>query len=175
MTDADDLLEFAEADELRSTARRLQQKLADAKAKTAELIDAVYRAARDAALMQPTPKATPKPKVDRRKRGEVALTHLTDLQFGKATESYSREVCDRRVDQYLAKIEKVTAIQRSDHPVRDGHMMLGGDMVEGTHIFPGQQFEIEAYLYDQLFGCAALIERSVRNMLGIFETVTIWE
>jgi hypothetical protein len=49
VSDADDLLEYAETEELRETARRLQQKLAEAKAETAELIDTVYRAARDAA------------------------------------------------------------------------------------------------------------------------------
>jgi hypothetical protein len=174
--EANDLLEYAEADELRETARRLQQKLAKAQAKTEELIRTVYEAARDAALMQPPVKPTSKPKVDRRRRRpEIALGHLTDLQFGKATESYSRATCEARVGEYVSKTAALTEIQRSDHPVRHGHLMLGGDMVEGTKIFPGQVYEIEAYLYDQLFGCARLIEQTVRSWLGIYEHVTVWE
>lgn len=172
---AENAEDTAEVDELRAALAKTQQKLAVAKAKTAELIDAVYRAAHDAALMNTPRKVTPAPKKDRRRRPEVALSHLTDLQFGKVTETYSRDVCDARVDEFAAKIEKITEVQRSDHPVTEGHVMLGGDMIEGTHIFPGQVFEIEAYLYDQLFGCASTIERFVRHQLGLFERVTVWE
>lgn len=170
---ADAVEESESADELRALLHKTQVKLAAAKAKTADLIDAVYRAAHDAAVMQP---AIPKPPPDRRKRSEeVALAHLTDLQFGKQTESYSRDVCTNRVGQFVAKIRKLTEIQRADHPVRGCHLMLGGDMVEGTKIFPGQVFEIEAYLYDQLFGCADLIEWTVRQLLTIFDWVEVWE
>lgn len=169
-------LELPEDDELRKTAQRLSQKLAKAQAKTADLIDAVYRAAHDAAVVMGPPPRIPSPPKDRRKRNEeVALVHLTDLQYGKRTESYSRAVCEDRVSRFADKIAKITDIQRADHPVRECHVMLGGDMVEGTKIFPGQVFEIEAYLYEQLFGCARLIEGFVHRQLATFERVTVWE
>src|SRR5262249_14987097 len=122
-------------------------------------IDAVYEAARDAAVIAGSGKPTPSPKADRRKGGEAALVHLTDLQYGKHTDSYSMEVCESRVMRFAEKIERITSIQRADHPVNDCHVMLGGDMVEGRgNIFPGQVHEIEAGLFAQLFGCSRVME-----------------
>ena len=168
--------EDAAADEIRSALEKTQRKLAKAKAKTEDLIDAVYRASKDAALISQKPPRIRKPKADRRKGEEVALVHLTDLQYGKATESYSMEVCERRVRTFADKIEKITEIQRADHPVRGCHVMLGGDMVEGRgNIFPGQVHEVEAYLYEQLFGCARVESDFLARMLGIYEWVEVWE
>jgi hypothetical protein len=165
-----------EDSELRKTAQRLAGQLAKAQAKTADLIEAVYRAAHDAALLQGPVPPVAKPVKDRRtKNEEMALAHLTDLQYGKLTDSYSMRVCEERVATFAEKIVKITEIQRADHPVRECHVMLGGDMVEGTKIFPGQVFELEAYLYEQLFGCARLIELFVRRLLAEFDRVTVWE
>lgn len=165
----------AEVAELRKIAERAQRKLAAAKAKTDDLVEAVYRAAHDAAVLTGKRSLPKAPGRDRRKGEEVALAHLTDLQYGKSTESYGTKVCEERVARFAAKIGRIAEIQRADHPVRECHVMLGGDMVEGTHIFPGQVFEIEAYLYEQLFGCARLIGDFVSAQLGQFESVVVWE
>lgn len=166
----------AEMDALRKSAEQAQRKLAKAKAKTADLIEAVYQAARDAALVLGKPPAAPRVKKDRRKGGEVALIHLTDLQYGKHTDSYSMKVCERRVMQFADKIETITEIQRADHPVDSFHLMLGGDMVEGRgNIFPGQVHEVESYLYEQLFGCARLTEAFIRRLLEVFPSGDVWE
>lgn len=162
--------------QLRSAAEQALRRLAKAQAKTEDLIDAVYRASKDAALVAAKPPRVPSPKKDRRKGEESALVHLTDLQYGKLTESYSMAVCEERVALFADKIESITAIQRADHPVPGCHVMLGGDMVEGRgNIFPGQVHEVEAYLYEQLFGCARMQREFIARMLSIFEWVEVWE
>lgn len=162
--------------ELRTINQRLQRQLRTAKAKTADLVDAIYQAARDAAVTVGPAPAVPVPAKDKRKaNAEVALVHATDWQRGKLTDSFSMEVCDERILQFADKIQKITNIQRADHPVDECHIMFGGDMVEGITVFPGQAFEVQAHLFEQLFGVVNLQEQFVRRMLGIFRRVVVWE
>jgi hypothetical protein len=177
---SESLQDYADrADELallREANRRLQRQLQQAKAKTADLADAVYTAARDAALtIGPAPAVPPPPKDKRKAGAEVALVHATDWQRGKRTDTYSMEVCDQRINLFADKIAKITEIQRADHPVNECHIMFGGDMVEGITVFPGQAFEVQAHLFDQLFGVVQLQEQFVRRMLAIFPRVVVWE
>lgn len=177
---AESLGDFAikaeESAELRAINQRLQRQLRTAKAKTADLVDAVYLAARDAAVTIGPPPPVPPPPKDKRKGGrEVALVHATDWQRGKITDSYSMEVCDERILLFADKIQKITNIQRADHPVDECHVMFGGDQIEGITVFPGQAFEVQAHLFEQLFGVVALQEQFVRRMLGIFPKVVVWE
>jgi len=53
--------------------------------------------------------------------------------------------------------------------------MLGGDMIEGLTVFPGQAYEVEAHLFEQQVSAAALIETSVQYALANFQTVHVWE
>lgn len=163
-----------EVSELRSALRRSQASLARAKAKTDDLITAVYTAARDAAIAQPRP-ILPKRIVPKAGKGkpEMALIHATDWQYGKETDSYSMAKCEERVALLADKIDLLTQIQRAEHPVEHATLAFGGDMLEGLNIFPGQAYEVEAPLYEQLFGVARLEESLIRRMLETFETVTV--
>jgi len=161
--------------ELRAALQRQQRATAKAKAKTDSLAEAVYQAARDAMLT--APKITiPKPRADRRRtQAEVALVHATDWQVGKHTSGYSIDTARARIGEFARKVGEITAIQRADHPVKACHLLLGGDMVEGTSIFPGQAFEVEAHLFEQLVATASMIEQLVCDLLAEFETVDVWE
>lgn len=164
-----------EVADLRSALQRQQKATAHAKQKTDALAEVVYRAARDAFLATPRP-TVPKTAKDRRKaRPEVALVHATDWQIGKQTEGYSIDTGRARIRELARKVHEITAIQRADHPVRSCHLMLGGDMVEGTSIFPGQAFEVEAHLFEQLTATASMVEQLVIDLLAEFETVDVWE
>jgi len=163
-----------ENEELRRALHRQQRATRQAKLKTSALIDAVHRAAKDAAITVGPAHTHPKPAADRRKRHEeVALIHATDWQLGKHTADYNIETCEQRIHRFAAKIEKLTAIQRADHPVRNAHVMFGGDMVEGLGIFPGQAYEVEAHLFEQLFATAKLMEQFVLELAGTFEHITV--
>jgi hypothetical protein len=172
-----DLSEFEEQDtieHLRQTAQRLQRQLQQAKSRTGELIAAVEQAAMDAAVVVGRPKVV-KPKVDRRKGGaEVALIHATDWQVGKVTETYDSQVAQERIERFVERIIKITEIQRAAHPVKRAVLMLGGDMVEGAGIFPGQAHEIDSTVYEQLFLVASMIDGMVRSLAEHFEQVDVW-
>ena len=178
MADLDELLAAhnGEVDELRQALARAQRAARRKELATDELVEAVYRAARDAMLAHgPAPKITTPARDRRSAKPEVALLHLTDWQMGKRTRSYDMLVARKRIAHACEVAVELADIQRTHHPVRDCHVMLGGDMVEGTSIFPGQAWEVEAAGFEQLVATASLIESAVRFLLEHFETVTVWE
>lgn len=163
-------------DELRAALARAQRAARRKELATEELVAAVYSAARDAMLAHgPAPKVSAPPKDRRSAKPEVALLHLTDWQMGKRTRSYDMDIARKRIAAACTAAVELADIQRSHHPVRDCHVMLGGDMVEGVSIFPGQAWEVEAAGFEQLVATASLIESSVRYLLEHFDTVTVWE
>jgi hypothetical protein len=174
-----DLSEFTaltENDELRRVVSDLQAKLRRAQTKSADLVQAVYEGARDAAVVLGNPPAIPKPKADKRTaKAEVALLHVSDWQWGKVTQSFNSDIAAERVDRLAKLVVRLTSIERADHPVHECHVMLGGDMVEGVAIFPGQTFEIDGPLFKQMFRAVGGGERLLRTMLANFERVVIWE
>lgn len=164
---------YARAEELQQALHRAQRALADERRRKDDLASAVYRAAKDAALGQPKPERIPQPK--KGKPGDHwALLHLTDWQLGKQTVDYNREVCERRVIQAVETALRLVELQRSAYGVPNCAVLLGGDMVEGVSIFPGQAWEVDGSLYDQLFACSRLIERVIRTLLGEFHRVEVW-
>ena len=169
-----DALEEADDSDLRAANQRLLRQLDKAKASKAELVEAVYRAALDAASgLSLAP--IPHPDRDRRKgRAEVAVAMLSDWQLGKKTPTYSSEVCEARVQRYASKVESLAAIQRADHPVRTVHVWLLGDLVEGELIFPGQAHRIDASLYRQVaVDGPRILGDFLRRMLGAFDRVHV--
>lgn len=176
MSLSDDIAAQDEISELRRALKRAQQ--AEYKAKRANEIitEAVYAAAREAALASGKGKALAAPKVvkDTRKgKAEVALIHPTDWQLGKKTSGYNIEKCSQRMEQFTQKVMELTTLQRAHHPVRECTIMFGGDMVEGITIFPGQAWEVEAHLFEQLFETVRIEEMIVRTLAAFFEKVNV--
>ena len=166
------------AADLEKTLRRLQRQLADAKAKSADLVAAVESAAHDAALIAGPAKSVPFP--PKRKQGgskhaEIALLHLTDWQLGKHTSSYDTDVCRERVHRVVQKTIRLADIQRAAHPVDEIIVMLGGDMIENIQTFPGQPFEVDSTLFGMVFEAANLIEEVLLALLAEFKTVRVYE
>jgi hypothetical protein len=163
--------------DLEKTLRRLQRQLADAKAKSADLVAAVEAAARDAALIAGPAKSVPFPPKRKQggKRAEIALLHLTDWQLGKHTSSYDTDVCRERVHRVVQKTIRLAGIQRAAHPVDEIIVMLGGDMIENIQTFPGQPFEVDSTLFGMVFEAANLIEEVLLALLAEFKTVRVYE
>lgn len=174
---SDDILADLEAErtqtDLRTALNNALRDLARAKAKTEDLIDAVYRAVGDALAADPVRPVAP-PKLNKRNGSpEVALWHLTDWQGAKVTTSYNSEVMRRRVAQYVEKAARITEIQRADHPVRECAILFGGDMVEGLFNFPTQPFEIDATIFAQWVSVSRLLTETVQGALGIYDRVQV--
>lgn len=170
---SDELKAEAEDADLRAANVRLARQLERAKAKTEDLVEAVYRATRDSLIADPL-SATPAPRRDRRqRREEVALWHLTDWQGGKRTLTYDSAVMAQRIGRFLDKAEAITEIQRADHPVRSCTVLFGGDMVEGLFNFPTQAFEVDATLMEQWRQVTRTLIITVRRALAIYEQVSV--
>lgn len=167
--------EAGDVEALRKANHTLQRQLQTAKAKTAELIEAVYQAAKDAAVIQGPPPPIPKPKTGGRKRAEVGLLLASDWHVGKATRSFSSEVAVQRVRRLGEKVAQLTEIERADHPVRECHVLVAGDMADGSNIFPGHAFEVDSTAFSQVFTAAGALEALLRHMLAVFPTVHVWE
>ena len=162
-----------EISDLRLALQRAQRDVRLWKNRDAHMVDVITQACRDAVLANPLDR-TPRPKRDRRtKDAEVALWHLTDWQGAKVTPSYNTQVMRERVHRFVDKAERITAIQRADHPVRDCTIALGGDMIEGLFNFPTQPYEVDATLFEQFVTVANLLVEVVRRALSIYEHVTV--
>jgi hypothetical protein len=158
-----------------ATNAQLTRALTQERARTPQLVAAIYAAAKDAAGTK-----HPLPPVPRRKKSrlapEVALLHTTDWQVGKRTASYNSDVADRRLSvEMMDTVDKITEMHRSAVPVDECTLLLGGDMIEGVMIFPGQAHAIDTGLLEQVFRVADILERMILRLLTTFQTVTIVE
>jgi len=160
--------------QLRDSLNRTLRQLSESKAKKAELVDAVYRAAWDAtSALELEPVDVPFYQHGPG-RAETAVAVLSDWQLAKVTPSYNSLVCEDRVRLYGDKVIRLANIQRADHPVKELHVWLLGDLVEGELIFPGQSHLIDASLYRQVVvdGPRILCD-FLRKMLSNFERVHV--
>lgn len=173
-----DLGEFhdlTEAEELRRQLTETQAKLRQTRNQNAALIEAVREGARDALVALGPMPPVKAPKTDKRPKPEIALWHLTDWQGSKVTTSYNAEVMRERILRYCDKAERLTTIQRADHPVSDCVILFGGDMAEGLFNFPSQPFEVDGTLFAQFASTARLEAEVVRRALGAYEKVTVFQ
>jgi hypothetical protein len=166
--------EERDVEELRRALLRTQKQLSDVKKKRDDFTNAVVQAAHDAMLSTGAvpPVTTPK-KDTRTKKEEVALLHSTDWQLGKQTLTYDTKECERLVKQSIEKTIRITNIQRADHPVKEIVLMLGGDIVENTTIFPAQVYEVDSDIMAQFVAASRILVDIVRTLLANFEKVTV--
>lgn len=141
---------YATMDFLRSENKRLARLADKYKNVKNEAALAVYQAAYDAfsSFDMPLIKAPSFPRSSQ--AAETAVAVFADWQLGKVTPDYNSEVLARRIEQYTEKMLEITEIQRAHHPVKDLHVWLLGDIVEGEEIFPGQSHLIDSGLYRQV-------------------------
>lgn len=164
----------AHIDDLQKALKSAHLRELRAKTRTNDLVEAVYRAAKDAAIGQPKIKPTIyTPPKRLKQKSEVAVLHATDWQLGKKTVSFGISTLDERMKQVVEKMLAITEIQRADHPVNDAVILFGGDMVEGLGIFPGQVYEVEAYLYQQLFEAVRIMKYIVASVAANFKNVKV--
>jgi hypothetical protein len=167
-------LEPKEVTELRKALLNAHKELAKVKKNRDDFTSAVVQAAHDAMLSTGAIPPVPEPKKDaRKKREEVALLHSTDWQLGKQTLTYNSKECERLVKQSIEKTIRITSIQRADHPVKEVVLMLGGDIVENTTIFPSQVYEVDSDVMAQFVAASRVLIDIVRTLLANFERVTV--
>lgn len=159
---------------LRKENQRLARLVDKHKNGKAELVEAVYRGVTDSISKMNLKPITP-PKNGTKKKGkeEVCNPWLSDWQLGKRTASYNSDVCAERIELFSDKILEITDVQRSDHPVKQCHVYLLGDIVEGEEIFQGQSHLIDSSLYGQIVRGIEITSDFLRRMLSTFDTVHV--
>ena len=175
MSLSDEIKHGDEVAELKKALKRAQTAEYKAKRANEEIVEAVYTAAKEAAMAVQSPRVVQNKstKDSRKTRSEHALVHATDWQLGKKTSNYNIEQCSKRIDQFVQKVYELTELQRSHHPVKECTLLFGGDMVEGITIFPGQAWEVEAHLFEQLFETVRIEETMVRSFASFFDKVHV--
>jgi hypothetical protein len=156
--------------------RRLLREIDKIKRGRADLVEAIYSAVADnvkAITFEP-----PKAKRDLRREtddlDEVAIITFSDLQLGQVTPTFNSDIAEERVQRYADKIEQLTALQRTDHPVRLAKLYMLGDLIEGELIFPGQPHQIDSSLYAQVaLNGPRILTDFIRRLTSIFERVDV--
>jgi len=160
--------------DLRKALLNTQRQLANVKKNKDDFTAAVVQAAHDAMLSAGAVPPVPTPKKDsRNKKAEVALLHSTDWQLGKQTLTYNSKEAERLVKQSIEKTIKIANIHRQDHPVKDVVLMLGGDLIENTTIFPSQIYEVDSDVMSQFVDVSRILIDITRTLLANFEKVTV--
>jgi hypothetical protein len=161
---------------LRHENSKLLRRLEDAHTSKRELVDAVYRAAREAADAIDVPAVRPPVRDRRISEPETAILIMSDWQLAKKTPTYNTDICAKRVDEYVAKVMHLTDIQRADRPIRKAVLCLAGDLVEGEQIFPGQYHRIDGSLFRQvMLDGPQILASAVTKLLGYFDEVVVEE
>jgi hypothetical protein len=106
---------------------------------------------------------------------EVAILHLSDIQLGKITRTYNSTVADERVQMAMRKTIQITDMRRNNAMIRELHVYLGGDMVEGEDIFPHQAHLIDSPLFDQAcINGPSIFTRAILTAMAHFEVVKVF-
>ncbi len=98
----------------------------------------------------------------------------SDLHAGKRTASFDAAVLASRLDQYLRALWSLAAAQRIEANVDECHMLLLGDLVDGSNIYPTQAWHSEQNVLNQIFRVAApLLADALRTLATGFGKVVV--
>lgn len=156
---------------LKEENKRLRRKLSKHGAIGELIIDSVSDALAD---WEPPKFQAPAVRRGRTLDAEAAVCHISDTQIGKITQSYDSEIAHGRLLEYAEKVEKIIDRRRSFARIDELHLYLGGDIIEGELVFPGQAHLIDSGAMQQAVRVAphALYEM-VSKMLTFVKKVNI--
>lgn len=116
----------------------------------------------------------PRPKKSRKAQQEIAVLHVSDTQIGKVTSTYDSSVADRRLQQLAEKAIQIVETRRSNSAINELRVYLGGDMVEGEDIFPGQAHHIDQDVFCQAVKDGPeMLTRMIIRLLDEFPKVKV--
>jgi hypothetical protein len=156
---------------LRDENRMLRRKISVGSGLSALIASAV-----EESFSEPANFVTPRPPkmVAGRGEEEVAVAHVSDVQFGKVTKSYDSAIASARLMEYAVRVGKCIERHRAYARVDDLRLMLGGDVVEGETVFGSQAFEIDSGVMQQAVRSAPeAIARMIFYWLGIVKRIHV--
>ena len=171
---APNAIQSSTVDFLRTENKRLARLVDRYKNVRDEAGHIVYQAAYDAFNEFELPKITMPSFPKSSSTSETAVAVLADWQMGKVTPDYNTDVLAKRMDVYMDKLIEITNIQRTHHPVKNLHVWILGDIVEGEEIFPGQSHLIDSGIYRQVgVNGPKILGKFLKTALEHFEHVHV--
>jgi len=74
---------------------------------------------------------------------ESAVLHLTDLHFGKETESFNVDVLEKRIDRMIEHALDINSILKSGYRFDKLVIAMTGDMIDGATIYKTHPFHVD--------------------------------
>jgi hypothetical protein len=147
---------------LKNEIERLNKKL-----KAHNSAESLIRDTVKEALITPVSiKLPPTPKADKSSKDtEIAVLHISDTQIGKVTETYNSDIAEKRLLYLIEKTINIVKLRRNTAKIDEIRVYLGGDIVEGHDIFPGQAHLIDSDVFKQAVTCAPAILTKCIGML----------
>jgi len=158
--------------QLKSELSRLHRLLSKARAGESLIVEEVHSILDDDFFDIEIPA---RPRASRSKRGiEEAFLHISDVQIGKRTSSYSTQVASERLMMLAEKAVEIADTRRHSAKIESLHICLGGDLVEGETIFGGQQWSVDGDLWAQAIKLGPeMLARAILYLTGHFRHIHI--
>ncbi len=71
---------------------------------------------------------------------ETAILLVSDFHYGKRTLDYNHVVAEARLQRLSERLERIQRIVSAEYTIREFVLVLLGDIVDGSGIYPGQTF-----------------------------------
>ena len=143
-----------EIKKLRAELKRATSALRHAE-EAADLTGRILETVQTALETIPSVEVASPPIFDPAASDETALLVISDVHCGKKTASYNHRVFQKRLDRLGAGMMSIVEQVRSVRPVRELVIVMNGDLIDQTALYPGQAVDhVEASVIDQIFSIA---------------------
>ena len=119
-------------------------------------------------LSIPTPSPT-----GNKNHQEIRVLHLSDIQYGKITATYNPKIAHQRLMNIVSIVGHIIEAHRTHSKIERLHLYLGGDIIEGHDIFPGQGQQIAFGSYRQAKGVSESLAALIIGLLKYVKRIKI--
>jgi hypothetical protein len=102
---------------------------------------------------------------------EQVVLDLSDLHFGKKTDTYDMQEAERRLKSLVRSLMKIVALHRHSYPINVLNILWGGDIVDGDAIYPTQSHHRDGHTINQIFTMAPAVAKQLAVLAGFFKQV----
>lgn len=108
----------------------------------------------------------------RKTRPESAILHITDLHFGKETESFNIDVAEKRLDNMTKSVCQIGAILKRTYDIDKLYIFDTGDAIDGNSIYKTHPHHVDkraAYGRQQVKEAVRIMALSLEKLAWMFE------
>ena len=146
-------------------------------AAVSDMMDALRSAAAGVELPDP-PEPIKAPKIQGTHAVDIIL-HVTDVQYGMVVHGdevagggFSPDIVDNeRLPRYLEAVEGILAATASSSPIGTVWLAMGGDLVEGSNVFKGQEWHLAIDAGEQVVRFGRLWAQAAARIAGMVKAL----